>query len=122
MSLLSSLDKKILFMPIDNLEEMIVRQLSNNLTEQEAKELLNWYNTSEDNRKLYRDYCVLLKAQSVASDRRLFEKDKRLLAACPEICFGGCRCSVDWGRTPYVFLYYGYRHRWRYAGHSAGRF
>ena len=62
-------------MPIDNLEEMIVRQLSNNLTEQEAKELLNWYNTSEDNRKLYRDYCVLLKAQSVASDRRLFEKD-----------------------------------------------
>ncbi|WP_294544665.1 FecR family protein [uncultured Bacteroides sp.] len=62
-------------MPIDNLEEMIVRQLSNNLTEQEAEELLNWYNTSEDNRKLYRDYCVLLKAQSVALDRRLFEKD-----------------------------------------------
>lgn len=62
-------------MSIDNLEEMIVRQLSNNLTEQEAKELLNWYNASEDNRKLYRDYCVLLKAQSVALDKRLFEKD-----------------------------------------------
>lgn len=47
-------------MPIDNLEEMIVRQLSNNLTEQEADELLNWYNSSEDNKKLYNDYCVLL--------------------------------------------------------------
>ena len=62
-------------MPIDNLEEMIVRQLSNNLTEKEADELLNWYNSSEDNKKLYNDYCVLLKAQSIALDRRLFEKD-----------------------------------------------
>ncbi len=63
-------------MPIDNLEEMIVRQLSDNLTTQEAEELLNWYNASEDNRKLYRDYCVLLKAQSVASGRLLFEQDR----------------------------------------------
>lgn len=62
-------------MPIDNLEEIIVRQLSNNLTEKEADELLNWYNSSEDNKKLYNDYCVLLKAQSIALDRRLFEKD-----------------------------------------------
>lgn len=62
-------------MPIDNLEEMIVRQLSNNLTKQEEEELLDWYNTSEDNKKLYRDYCVLLKVQTIALDRQLFEKD-----------------------------------------------
>lgn len=63
-------------MPIDNLEEMIVRQLSNNLTEKEAEEFARWYNSSEENKKLYTDYCVLLKAQSIASDRRLFETDK----------------------------------------------
>lgn len=63
-------------MPIDNLEEMIVRQLSNNLTEKEAEEFSCWYNSSEENKKLYNDYCVLLKAQSIASDRLMFESDK----------------------------------------------
>lgn len=63
-------------MLIDNLEEMIVRQLSDNLTEKEAEEFSRWYNSSEENKKLYNDYCVLLKAQSIASDRQLFEADK----------------------------------------------
>lgn len=63
-------------MLIDNLEEMIVRQLSNNLTEKEAEDLFHWCNESEENRKLYSDYCLLLKAQSIATDKRLFEKDK----------------------------------------------
>lgn len=62
-------------MLIDNIEEMIVRQLSNNLTEKETEELLNWYNLSDENKKLYSDYCVLLKAQSIESNKRLFEKD-----------------------------------------------
>lgn len=63
-------------MPIDNLEEMIVRQMDNNLTESEGKELNDWYNSSEENKKLYKDYCVLLKARLIASDKRLFENDK----------------------------------------------
>lgn len=62
-------------MPIDNLEEMIVRQLDGNLSEKEAEELLGWYNSSEENRKRYRDCCILLKAQSVDRDKRLFAKD-----------------------------------------------
>lgn len=63
-------------MPITNVEEMIIRQLDNKLTGNELDELAKWYNSSAENQKLYRDYCALLKAQAIASDKALFEKDR----------------------------------------------
>lgn len=59
-----------------NVEELIFRQLKNNLSPEEEKDLLEWYHTSEANQKLYADYCVLFKSHEIASVKPFFEKDK----------------------------------------------
>lgn len=51
---------------------MILRQLQGKLTAKETEELRQWYDSSEQNRKAYADYCVLLRAQQTEHDRRLF--------------------------------------------------
>lgn len=55
-----------------NTEEMILRQLQGKLTAKETEELRQWYDASDQNRKAYADYCVLLRAQQTEHDRRLF--------------------------------------------------
>lgn len=59
-------------MLIDNVEEMILRQLNNQLSKDELEELRAWYESSEENKKLYRDYSVILMGQAIASDKALF--------------------------------------------------
>lgn len=57
------------------IEELIVRQLQGRLTDEETSRLRQWYDSSEDNRRAYRDYCVLLRAQQTEHDRQLFTAD-----------------------------------------------
>lgn len=60
----------------ENIEEMIIRQQRGELSDAELKELKEWYDSSDDNRKVYSDYCVILKSQSVSSASHLFKDDE----------------------------------------------
>lgn len=59
-----------------NVEELIFRQLKNSLSSEEERELLEWYRKSENNRKLYADYCILFKSREIESVKPYFEKNK----------------------------------------------
>lgn len=61
-----------------NIEELIFRQLKNNLSPEEERELLEWYRESETNQKLYADYCVLFKSREIESVKPYFERNKEL--------------------------------------------
>lgn len=60
----------------ENQEDMILRQLQGRLTDEETALLRQWYDFSEENRKAYRDYCVLLMAQQTDKDRQIFTPDE----------------------------------------------
>lgn len=59
-----------------NIEELIFRQLKNDLSSEEEKDLLEWYRTSEANQKLYADYCLLFKSREIEAVKPYFERSK----------------------------------------------
>lgn len=56
--------------------ELIAKQFNHEITEQEEALLREWYAQSETNQKIYRDYCLLLKAQAIEQARTLFQDDQ----------------------------------------------
>lgn len=61
-----------------NIEELIFRQLKNDLSKEERDFLFAWYKASDANKKLYTDYCVLFKSREVEVARSFFEQKKEL--------------------------------------------
>lgn len=59
-----------------NIEELIFRQLKNNLSVDEETNLLEWFHASEANQKIYADYCVLFKSREIESVKPYFENNK----------------------------------------------
>ena len=58
------------------IEELIYRQLKNDLSKDERDFLFAWYEASDNNKKLYADYCVLFKSREIEIARSFFEKNK----------------------------------------------
>lgn len=65
-------------MPDLNIEELIYRQLKNDLSKEERDFLFAWYEASDANKKLYADYCVLFKSCEIEVARAFFEQKKEL--------------------------------------------
>lgn len=59
-----------------NIEELIYRQLKNDLSKDERDLLFAWYEASDTNKKLYADYCVLFKSREIEVARSFFEQNK----------------------------------------------
>lgn len=59
-----------------NIEDLIFRQLNGSLTENELSDLRNWYEKTEGNKRIYREYILILKTQKIDSDKKLFENVK----------------------------------------------
>lgn len=59
-----------------NVEDFIVRQLNGSLTAEELVQLRSWYDASDAHKETYRHYCVVLKADEIASKRLFFDSGK----------------------------------------------
>lgn len=64
-------------MEIRNVEEMILRQQNGQLSEEENRNLREWFDSSDENRKIYFDYCGILKTQAIIKDAKMFEPDRQ---------------------------------------------
>lgn len=53
--------------------QLIQKQEDGSITTDATLRLKQWYEASADNRKIYKDYCVILKATRIEADKRLFE-------------------------------------------------